>query len=490
MAHSTASPTAPASPTPSGPEIFDRLRAQAEALFSQFQQGPLTPWATYTLEQELKTVFQEAARTLLQQQLNRLEPQDRYQAPPKVRYRGQNYRINKRTQAQVATCFGPITLWSFLYLADDDGEPGLHPLHVQLGIQAGQATAALAERVARCAVDHSQREVRQWLQREHGLTWSNDRLRCVLREFRRSAVAFRAEAQEARLRQWLEEAERSRGRHRPVLAVGRDGVMVPIRGQSYQEASAATVSVYDRRLRRLGTIYLGQMPEAQQTTLSADLTALLTSVLRQRRGPLPRLVYVTDKGQAQDDYYRRVLRRMRDPQQPGQRLSWEWVLDFFHVCGYVAKLREALFGTAGWSWFERMRRWLRDRRQGVANILRSAMQQRQRRELTPAARQAFWQAYRYLRRHSQWMDYARYRRLGLPIGSGVTEAACKTVFTQRLKRAGMRWQKDSGQVIVDLRVLHLSGIWEEVMQRDLQSRELPVKGSLRPAAKRTRRKAA
>ena len=74
------------------------------------------------------------------------------------------------------------------------------------------------------------------------------------------------------------------------------------------------------------------------------------------------------------------------------------------------------------------------------------------------------------------MDYPRYRRLGLPIGSGVTEAACKTVFTQRLKR-GMRWQKESGQVIVDLRVLHLSGIWDEVVRRDLQARPVPERVS-------------
>jgi hypothetical protein len=71
------------------------------------------------------------------------------------------------------------------------------------------------------------------------------------------------------------------------------------------------------------------------------------------------------------------------------------------------------------------------------------------------------------------MDYPRLRRQGLPIGSGVTEAACKTVFTQRLKRSGMRWQRDSGQVIVDLRVLHLSGIWAEVVRRDRHARPLP-----------------
>src|SRR2546428_13654802 len=71
------------------------------------------------------------------------------------------------------------------------------------------------------------------------------------------------------------------------------------------------------------------------------------------------------------------------------------------------------------------------------------------------------------------MDYEGYRRRGLPIGSGVTEAACKTVFTQRFKRSGMRWGRESGQVIVDLRVVQLSGIWDEALARDLAARVVP-----------------
>jgi hypothetical protein len=481
---------APAATEAAPSDVFARLREQAEERLRQFRHSPPTPAAAYALEKELKAVFDGAARALLQQAFNRLEPDDKSQAGAKVRYRGQTYRINKKTKAQVATSFGPITLWSFLYLCCEDGEPGLHPLHVCLGIGAGLATAVLAERVARWAVDYSQRDVRQWLQSEHGLRWSNDRLRQVLRQFRRTAVAFRAQAQEQRLLHWLAEAERSRGRHRPVLALGRDGVMVPLRGAGYQEASAATASVYDRRGKRLGTVYLGQMPEAHQATLTEALTALATAVLRQWCGPLPRLVYVTDKGQAQDDYYRRVLRRQRHPRQPGQRLAWEWVLDFFHVCGYVGKLREALFAAGGYRWYERMRHWLRHRDQGVAHILRSATQHYRRRPLSQAAREAFWKAYRYLRRHGRWMDYARYRRLGLPIGSGVTEAACKTVFTQRLKRSGMRWHKESGQVIVDLRVLYLSGIWQEVVHKDLRTRPLPETVSSQPRTRRSHRKAA
>src|SRR5882757_9840001 len=63
-----------------------------------------------------------------------------------------------------------------------------------------------------------------------------------------------------------------------------------------------------------------------------------------------------------------------------------------------------------------------------------------------------------------WLQYAAYRNQGLPIGSGVTEAACKTVFTQRLKLSGMRWSLGGAQTILNLRVILLSGLWEETYQ--------------------------
>src|SRR5947209_7755659 len=139
-------------------------------------------------------------------------------------------------------------------------------------------------------------------------------------------------------------------------------------------------------------------------------------------------------------------------------------------------MAEALFGAgtaAAAQWFAKMRRWLRERRQGATQVARSATQLLDRRKMTKAQRAAFWKAYRYLRRHRRWMDYAGCRRRGLPIGSGVTEAACKTVFTQRFKRSGMRWHRESGQVILDLRTIYLSGIWEKAFASDLATRDLP-----------------
>ena len=68
------------------------------------------------------------------------------------------------------------------------------------------------------------------------------------------------------------------------------------------------------------------------------------------------------------------------------------------------------------------------------------------------------------------MQYHKYRQDHLPIGSGVTEAACKTVFTQRLKLSGMRWKIEGGQAILDLRVILLSGVWDEVRSNTLRNR--------------------
>ena len=80
-------------------------------------------------------------------------------------------------------------------------------------------------------------------------------------------------------------------------------------------------------------------------------------------------------------------------------------------------------------------------------------------------------AYGYLRRHAGWMDYSRYCRLRTPIGSGVTEAACKIVFTQRFKRAGMKWNIEGGQPILDLRVIAPSNLWSTTRTSDAGSQQ-------------------
>jgi hypothetical protein len=62
----------------------------------------------------------------------------------------------------------------------------------------------------------------------------------------------------------------------------------------------------------------------------------------------------------------------------------------------------------------------------------------------------------YLRRNRRRIRYASRRRAGLPIGSGATEGACKSVVTVRFKRSGQRWFESGVAPCLSLRALHLS----------------------------------
>ena len=165
---------------------------------------------------------------------------------------------------------------------------------------------------------------------------------------------------------------------------------------------------------------------------------------------------------------------MSDPHHPARRLNWEWVIDYYHVCEYISRMAEALFADVqhARSWARKMGRWLRTKPRGIYRVLHSAAALRRRRIVMDAAkRKQYRDASNYLRKRMRYLDYVRYRDDHLPIGSGVTEAACKTVFTQRLKQSGMTWTVEGGQWIVDLRVIHLSGVWSEVYQSYLGSKE-------------------
>jgi hypothetical protein len=167
---------------------------------------------------------------------------------------------------------------------------------------------------------------------------------------------------------------------------------------------------------------------------------------------------------------------MRDPHHPTRRLKWAWVIDYYHVCQYISKMAEALFVEArhAQAWARKMGRWLKEKPRGIYRVLHSAAALRNQRMIVGAAKQKQYRdGYAYLRKRMRWLDYVGYRRDHLPIGSGVTEAACKTVFTQRMKQSGMTWHVETGQWILDLRVVQLSGIWREVYQAYLQSKAFP-----------------
>ena len=67
----------------------------------------------------------------------------------------------------------------------------------------------------------------------------------------------------------------------------------------------------------------------------------------------------------------------------------------------------------------------------------------------------------YFERNAERMRYPTFRRQHLFVGSGVIEAACKTVIGSRLKQSGMFWTVRGANAIVALRCCQLNGQFEE-----------------------------
>ncbi len=451
------------------------LLARGTRLLERFVHAEPTPETTMAFERELSDLLREVGRRIMAWSLNRLEPNADNEAPLRVSFEGRLYRRRRQHPHVVGTLFGPVTLWRRLYEPLGYRGRSIHPLELRLGIEAGLATPALAERVGYLATDHTQNEVLELVQRDHGVSWSCTSLRKLLGSLRAGMAPHLEDAQVEQVLGWIEQARTSKGRFRPTLSVGRDGIFVPLRGGVAQEGATATVSVLDRRGQRVGTVYLGQMPEAGQGTITDQLSGLLKVILTQVDSQSLRLVYVSDEGHHPSTDYHQILSQMVDPRRPWRQLEWRRIVDFYHACQYVQQLADTIFGAAAeaQNWAKAMRHVLKTKADGVARVLKSASALRRSRGLFGQVK-LYHKAYRYLKRRSAWMKYALYRRQQLPIGSGITEAACQIVFTQRLKRSGMSWTIQGGQVILDLRVIKLSRVWEDVHRRYLVSKPMPV----------------
>ena len=456
---------------------------EMDGLVRSFLLQAVTPERVLDFENAVAEYLREAGRRVLETVYNQIEPAA---AEMPKRLEQDSYEFSRKKEKTncrdgVATVFGKIELarcsYEPLQEGRDDGQKSCSPLELCLGIVAGNATPALAERVGRTASGHTQQELLELLERDHGVRWSSTVLRQVMSSVSEGIADHLHQTQNRKLLDLLGTADASKGRHKITLSVGRDGIMLPMRGEkTYKEAAVGTVTVYDRRGHRLGTVYLGQMPQAHQTALSDQLTRLLTELLQEWKGAWPRLVYVTDAGHHPTEYFDTVLTHMEHPRQPGHLMEWIRVVDFFHASEYVAKLARALFdddNCAAHGWQHRMRHMLKHEPNAVFRVLHSAAKHHSERLLSAAQEKAYQKAYQYLNNHQAYMNYREYRRLGLPIGSGVTEAACKTVFTQRFKQSGMTWGLKGGGVILALRLADLSRVWEAVYRQFLLNRPLP-----------------
>ena len=205
-----------------------------------------------------------------------------------------------------------------------------------------------------------------------------------------------------------------------------------------QEVGCATVSYDDGHGERLCTRRMARMPEPNKATLKSQLTAAVRGALLQR--PDLRVIKVADGAPDTWSYLGET------------RPLGEEVLDFDHAAEHLGAALGAAYGEGTPTDQERVETLsevLRDAPEGVDTVMGALGRLRTR----YPRRQAIHKALAYFREHRHRMRYASLRAQNVPIGSGVVEAACNTLVSQRLKRSGMRWRTAGGQAILTLRAL-------------------------------------
>jgi hypothetical protein len=249
-----------------------------------------------------------------------------------------------------------------------------------------------------------------------------------------------------------------------VVTISRDGTSVNIREEGWRQAQVGAISSYgplleakddeeENRRERLRTVYVAQMPEEKSPSFDAKFDREVDHTLKE----LPKdckVACLADGSQGIWKYF----------EEHEKLKSAVHINDFWHAAQYIAKAGKALFGDGSAEseeWFKKYRRILKEEDGGVESVIRSIRYFRKTCGIHGGPRaELIRDSLRFFTRNRERMDYARYRREGLPIGSGVVEAACKTVVGQRFKRAGMRWSIEGGQNILNLRVLVLSKRWD------------------------------
>lgn len=231
------------------------------------------------------------------------------------------------------------------------------------------------------------------------------------------------------------------------IGIGLDGVCMLFCDDGYRQAMVGTITFYDAAGKRLHTNYVATAPEHGKKTFLQRMDEEIARV--KQRYAHARYVGISDG--ASD--FRPWL----------EKHTTTRILDFWHLTEYMAEAAKAMFPRVA-----QRQQWLDDRchelkhRHGGAQAILSEIEQAARNDgLSESKRQILETTMAYMANNSDRTNYASYRKSHLPIGSGVTEAACKTVVKQRMCGSGMKWKFSGAQTVLRLRAKRLTkGAWE------------------------------
>jgi hypothetical protein len=233
-------------------------------------------------------------------------------------------------------------------------------------------------------------------------------------------------------------------------------------GRSWHEASVGTVAFWDKDGKHLKTIYSARMPESGKGSLADDVEDELNMALARR--PDLHVEFAADG----DPHQWSLLEGMALRLPEAVTGDVTYMLDFYHAAEYVQLGANAVEGhdspaarvlAADW------REQLKELEDGPERVLK-AMRYYRDRESGQVDLKALETAIDFLAKQANngRMAYAAARAANRPIGTGVAEAAAKTVVNTRMKRSGARFSQHGGQTVMIFRTALLSGRFDKLSE--------------------------
>ena len=445
------------------------LHSPAAQRLAEFVQKRHEKWTTQTdvtrvdnfenFEQDLHTLVMALECELVSEELSQYDL-----TAPEIEVDGQVYRRSVSLPETYLTSAGRVSVERHLYYPVAAEGSGLCPLELRSGIVAGYFTPRAARQGA-FAMAHLTSGESEALFGEIGNMQpsrsSLDRLTKALSPHWEShRVTW-----EAQLRHTETVPATAK-----VMALSVDGVMAPIRGADkpekadqpgkhasgptgYKEVGCGTVTLYDPEADRLQTVRYARMPESRKVTLQQQMEMEVSSILALR--PDLQRVHLADGANDNWRLMDDIETHLPTPAQAPIK-----IVDYYHACDHLKNGCDAAWGDStqeSQDYFERLKTWLKEIDNGAERVIRTLRFQSSL--ASGNKRKRLEVELTYFRHQQPRMRYAEYLRLNLPIASGVMEASCKTLVTQRLKRSGMTWTHAGGQAILTLRSLIQSNRW-------------------------------
>lgn len=389
-----------------------------------------------TMEEQTQAALNEAGCAILEKALARFDTDG---SP--IHMGDTTFKTKGRFGETYETIYGPIRVERHVYQNTRTGGKTVCPLE-QNARMILNATPRYAKIVTAKYTHMGADVLKRDLQKSHCRSISRDYIKSL-----GDYVGAIAQAKEVTWEYDLPELEK------PVasVAVGLDGTCMLLREDGYRQAMCGSISLYAADGERMHTIYTGAAPEYGKETFRTRFAREVERV----QAAFPDALYVGVADGAPDNWEFLTPRTKRQ------------ILDFYHAREYVAEAAEAIhgYGPLKNEWEREWSHALKHEK-GSAQRLLSAMQEKLPVQSNARDEEALRTAIRYFTNHGSKMEYWQHTAENLPIGSGVTEAACKVLIKERLAKSGMRWKGEGASAVIALRALEITaGRWEQFWQK-------------------------